>query len=60
MPKSKSELEEFLSLEFFKFINSAIPQDLQKLYSDDVNKMKSSFFEGARITEKFLTSKNDK
>lgn len=42
--------DNFLQEYWFSFINSAIPQDLQNLYKEDIGKIKSGFLAGIEAT----------
>lgn len=50
--------DEAKSLFWFNWINSTIPQDLQNLYQDDINKMKSAFLAGVDFSNQYWQSKN--
>lgn len=42
--------DNFVQEYWFSWINDTIPQDLQNLYKDDVNKMKSGYLAGIQAT----------
>lgn len=50
MNKLDKHFDNFLQEYWFSFINSAIPQDLQNLYKEDIGKIKSGYFAGVEAT----------
>ncbi len=52
----KEVKEEF----FFNYINSAIPQELQSIYSEEIMKMRGAFEQGVQMTLRFYNIQKDK